>query len=103
WTLPSHVSMMTGETPVVHGVDTDQQGFEGAGVTLAELLQRHGYRTAGFFSVPYLEPTWGFGRGFQSYQATYGPSARRAIERYAATEAATARRKGTREAATPAP
>src|SRR5438046_2065854 len=63
WTLPSHVSMMTGEPPVVHGVDTDEQGFAGAGVTLAEVLQRHGYRTVGLFSGPYLDPAWGFGRG----------------------------------------
>jgi arylsulfatase A-like enzyme len=75
WTLPSHISMMTGQTPVVHGVDTDQQALAGPEPTLAELLGRHGYRTAGVFSGPYLEPMWGFGRGFERYRAAYGPAA----------------------------
>src|SRR5436190_2588055 len=72
WTLPSHVSLLTGEPEVVHGVDTDQQSLDASVPTLAELLKRHGYRTAGVFSGPYLEPHWGFGRGFDRYRAAYG-------------------------------
>ena len=72
WTLPSHVSLLTGEPEVVHGVDTDQQTLDASVPTLAEILKYHGYRTAGVFSGPYLEPHWGFGRGFDRYRAAYG-------------------------------
>ena len=73
WTLPSHVSLMTGEPELVHGVDTDLQALDASTPTLAEILERHGYQTAGVFSGPYLEPQWGFGRGFDRYRAAYGP------------------------------
>ena len=82
WTLPSHLSMMTGQTPVVHSVDTDLQAFGGPQSTLAEVLRRHGYRTAGVFSGPLLEPLWGFGRGFERYRRAYGPDAMRFAERH---------------------
>jgi arylsulfatase A-like enzyme len=95
WTLPSHLSLMTGLTPLIHGVETEVGTLDPATPTMAEILQRHGYRTAGVYSAPYLEPHWGFGRGFDVYQAIYGKevvaasqqaSALRAeIERAAAT------------------
>ncbi len=72
WTLPSHVSLLTGEPEVVHGVDTDRQTLDASVPTLAEIVKRDGYRTAGVFSGPYLEPHWGFGRGFDTYRAAYG-------------------------------
>ena len=83
WTLPSHLSMMTGQTPLVHGVDIDQQAIAGPEPTLAEILQRHGYRTRGVFSGPYLDPTWGFGRGFERYRGVYGTHATTAMVRHA--------------------
>ena len=73
WTLPSHLSMMTGEPPLVHGVEYDTGTLDPATPTLAEILRGAGYRTAGVFSAPYLEPHWGFGRGFDDYRAAYGP------------------------------
>ncbi|HJQ74468.1 MAG TPA: sulfatase [Gaiellaceae bacterium] len=100
WTLPSHVSMMTGQTPLVHGIDTDEQALDGRLPTLADILHGHGYRTAGVFSGPYLESMWGFGRGFDRYRACYGPAATRAVDRLAAleTELARARTAGDRVA-----
>ncbi|HWP66167.1 MAG TPA: sulfatase [Candidatus Limnocylindria bacterium] len=74
WTLPSHVSLLTGMSPLVHGVETDLQTMSGGSPTLAEVLRGAGYRTAGVFSGPYLEEIWGFGRGFERYTAAYGPS-----------------------------
>ena len=88
WTLPSHVSLMTGEPELVHGVDLDGQRFSDRLPTLAGLLAEAGYRTAGFFSGPYLDPIYGFGRGFARYEACYGPDLTRAAER--ARDAATA-------------
>jgi arylsulfatase A-like enzyme len=81
WTLPSHLSMMTGEPPLVHGVDYDTGTLAPAAPMLAEILQRAGYRTAGVFSAPYLEPHWGFGRGFDDYHAAYGPAVTEASAR----------------------
>lgn len=72
WTLPSHVSLMTGLSPVVHGVETDLHAMDPGQPTLAGVLHAHGYQTAGVFSGPYLEPSWGFGAGFDRYTAAYG-------------------------------
>jgi arylsulfatase A-like enzyme len=74
WTLPSHVSLLTGMSPLIHGVETDLQTLSSGSPTLAEVLRGSGYRTAGVFSGPYLENLWGFGRGFDRYSAAYGPS-----------------------------
>ena len=73
WTLPSHFSLFTGEPPLVHGVETEVGTIDPATPTLAEILQRHGYRTGGVYSAPYLEPHWGFARGFDRYAAAYAP------------------------------
>jgi arylsulfatase A-like enzyme len=72
WTLPSHVTLMTGRSPVVHQVETDLSTMRPGETTLAEILRGRGYRTAGVFSGPYLQPHWGFGRGFERYRAAYG-------------------------------
>src|SRR5262249_31981780 len=73
WTLPSHLSLMTGQPPLVHGVETEVGTLDPSLHTLAEVLKRAGYRTAGVYSAPYLEPHWGFGRGFDDYRAEYAP------------------------------
>jgi arylsulfatase A-like enzyme len=74
WTLPSHLSLMTGVPPLVHGVETEVGTLDPSLPTLAEILKRAGYRTAGVYSAPYLEPHWGFGRGFDEYRAEYAPA-----------------------------
>lgn len=71
WTLPSHLSLLTGQPPLVHGVETEVGTLDPATPTMAEILRRHGYRTVGIYSAPYLEPHWGFGRGFDRYDAVY--------------------------------
>jgi len=73
WTLPAHVSLFTGVPAVVHGVDLDAHRLAAGIATLAEVLSRHGYRTAGFYSGPYLGPSFGLDRGFERYAACYGP------------------------------
>jgi arylsulfatase A-like enzyme len=75
WTLPTHVTMLTGLGSLAHGVNE----FVGARmspstVTLAERLQQAGYRTWGVYSGPYLHPVFGFGRGFDSYEGVLGPT-----------------------------
>src|SRR5258708_27438011 len=94
-TTPSHASILTGLTPLRHGI-RDNGGFalpEGV-PTLASLLHQAGYRTAAFVSGFPLDRRFGLGRGFDTYddRLPYGDDPRRAasVERKAdaTTEAA---------------
>ncbi len=67
WTLPSHMSAMTGLTDGAHGVVHDYIKVDPKRTTLAEQFQANGYQTAGFYSGPYLDPKYGFGKGFDFY------------------------------------
>ena len=67
WTLPSHAAMFTGLNDSVHGLVDNGLRLASAHLTLAELLQRRGYHTAGFFGGPYLHPAFGLGQGFDTY------------------------------------
>ena len=68
YTLPSHMSLFTGQVPSVHGV-------QGAGVRrdpersplLAEVLAERGWTTAAFTGGGFVNPEFGFGAGFERY------------------------------------
>jgi arylsulfatase A-like enzyme len=67
WTLPSHASMLTGLLPHQHGVNV-AVGFPPGVLTLGEILQAHGYETAGFNANYYYGLAgWGMGRGLETY------------------------------------
>ncbi len=68
WTLPAHLSMMTGLPDDVHDVVYDLIKLDPRRQTLAQCFHDGGYRTAGFFGGPYLHRTWGFDRGFDIYE-----------------------------------
>ena len=68
WTLPSHASLLTGLDNVAHGVVDAGTRLPEAIETLAESLSQTGIRTTGFFSGPYLHPTFGMGQGFDTYR-----------------------------------
>jgi len=70
WTLPAHISLFTGQDISAHGVSTDGFRLHPAVPTLAELLKAAGYRTAAFCSSPYMNPAFGFDRGFDLYHNT---------------------------------
>jgi arylsulfatase A-like enzyme len=72
WTLPSHISLFTGQSLHAHAVEMDHLRMCASSPVLAEILARENYRTAGFASGPYLDPLWGFGRGFERYEICYG-------------------------------
>jgi arylsulfatase A-like enzyme len=74
WTLPAHMSLLTGQYVESHGVIGDGHALPEEKVTLAEFLASHGYRTAGFVSGPYLHPAYGFAQGFHTYErcVSYG-------------------------------
>ena len=67
-TQPSHASMFTGENPNVHNVrDTGGFALQPSSVTMATILQRHGWDTAGFISATVLTKMFGFNQGFATY------------------------------------
>ena len=87
WTLPAHATLFTGEPELVHGLEQDGQRLPDELATLPERLRDAGYRTAGVYSGPYLDPRFGFGRGFERYRAGYGPELAQAARAAAEGEA----------------
>jgi len=77
WTLPSHASLLTSTSVARHGV-----GRPGRIVlpddlaTLAEAFQQAGFRTLAVTGGGYVDPTFGFRRGFDRFAVEYGPAAR---------------------------
>lgn len=69
WTLPSHMSLMTGLSDRQHGVETDKFQLDPLRSTLAQRFQESGWQTAGYFSGPYLDARYGFDRGFDDYRS----------------------------------
>ena len=79
WTLPAHWALLTGVPDQVHGVVNDRIPLPEGLLTLAEILEGEGYITGGFFSGPYLDPAFGFARGFDVYESCIGADERRGI------------------------
>ena len=68
WTLPSHASMFTGRMPHETSVDWFKP-LDATHPTLAEVLSRHGYATAGFVAnLDYCNSATGLSRGFAHYE-----------------------------------
>lgn len=74
WTTPSHISLMTSLYPSVHKIFS--YPFPGSldpkVVTLAEVLQKQGFRTAGFTEGGYMKGSTGLNHGFDLYPAWPG-------------------------------
>ena len=68
YTLPSHVSMFSGQLASVHGVQEAGFAISAARTPmLAEMLNRRGYVTQAFTGGGYVSPVFGFARGFDGY------------------------------------
>lgn len=67
WTLPSHVSLLTGQNCSAHGIVTNDYRLGDSFVTLAETLQENGYQTAAITEGGNVSSAFGFGQGFESY------------------------------------
>jgi arylsulfatase A-like enzyme len=67
WTLPSHMSIMTSLYPSSHGVKSKEQRLAEDHVTLAELVQKGGYKTAAFADGAFMRKVYGFDKGFDLY------------------------------------
>ncbi|MHC4380222.1 MAG: sulfatase, partial [Planctomycetota bacterium] len=67
WTLPSHMTLLTGMSPMEHGVRSRKYSLDKGIDLVSNVFQGAGYHTGGFFTAPFLHPAWGFGRGFDVY------------------------------------
>ncbi|MHC4707953.1 MAG: sulfatase-like hydrolase/transferase [Planctomycetota bacterium] len=67
-TLPAHSSMLTGTTPLYHGVHENvDYRLEKFNLTLAELLRQKGYTTNAIISSFVLDSQFGLNQGFDTY------------------------------------
>lgn len=76
WTVPSHMSMFTGQYTRTHGIDGWRKGLSQKTQTLASALEAEGFATAAFVNVTLLNPQRSFDRGFQDFM--YEPPAKSA-------------------------
>jgi arylsulfatase A-like enzyme/Flp pilus assembly protein TadD len=72
-TLASHVNILTGTTPLYHGI-SDNAGYklEDRFLTIAELLKKKDYSTGAFVGAFPLDSRFGLDQGFDVYDDSYG-------------------------------
>ncbi len=77
WTVPSHASMFTGLYPSGHGAHHEHLYLDETHMTLAEILQRHGWTTVALAANPWISKSTGLTQGFASeepvWMASTGP------------------------------
>lgn len=73
-TAPSHMTLLSGVLPAVHGVDHRRAAVPSPNVPLlAQALSERGYRTAAFADGGYVSEEFGFARGFDQFTSIYEP------------------------------
>jgi arylsulfatase A-like enzyme/Flp pilus assembly protein TadD len=74
-TLPSHVNILTGITPLYHGVhDNGMFRLEDEFLSLSEILKSRGYTTGAFVGAYPLDSRFGLDQGFDVYDDDYSAS-----------------------------
>lgn len=68
WTLPSHITMLTGVGAVEHGVNEPAKRRPPDLETVTERLRRAGYTTAAITGGGWLHPRYGFSQGFGRFR-----------------------------------
>ncbi|HEX6881796.1 MAG TPA: sulfatase [Planctomycetota bacterium] len=68
WTLPSHVTLLSGLHPLTHGVRRPEEAPGDEVALLAELLGESHYSFA-LTDGGWISEAWGFARGFDSFHA----------------------------------
>jgi len=74
WTLPSHISFLSGFDALHHGSNYDRPAPDGM-TFLAEYLHQKGYLTAAITGGAYLNPKFGLDQGFDEYRSWTGVKA----------------------------
>ncbi|MCX6567257.1 MAG: sulfatase [Candidatus Aminicenantes bacterium] len=73
WTLPAHVSMLTGLNCVRHRVYTENDRMDPRTTTLAEIMRERGYATRAIVaSGGFISARFGFSKGFEEYRMDTG-------------------------------
>ena len=72
WTTPSHAALFTGQYPSKNGVDGTNIHLHPDNFTMAEVLGKNGYQTAGFINNVYIRKQTGLAQGFQEYEEFWG-------------------------------
>lgn len=67
YTLASFASLFTSKYPVFSNVMAPGDAIDPRDITLAQLFQSHGYRTAAFVRNPFLSRAGGYDKGFDVY------------------------------------
>ena len=75
YTLPSHMSILTGLYPRAHDVRFITDSLADSHVTIAEALHAAGYKTAAFTDDGFVNSTFGFNQGFDFYDDIPNPGA----------------------------
>jgi arylsulfatase A-like enzyme len=68
WTLPSHVSLLTGLYPTRHGVRTTDRRLADAIPSLATLLAQQGFETGAIVNGVIMRRQFGLAQGFGTYE-----------------------------------
>ncbi|MCX5792953.1 MAG: sulfatase-like hydrolase/transferase [Elusimicrobia bacterium] len=69
YTLPSTISIFTGQHALTHGVPLKTMKLQPSVTTLAEVLQQHGYQTAAFTGSMHSASPLGLDQGFGTYNS----------------------------------
>lgn len=77
-TGPAHASLLTSLYPTQLSVRRNGEILPAEATTLAEILADSGYDTAAFVSAWVMNPRYGFGQGFKTYDYLEGATERRA-------------------------
>jgi arylsulfatase A-like enzyme len=67
WTLPAHASLFTGLYPDRHGATHQKLRISEGIHTLADSLAAAGFETVAFTNGGFVDPSFGFGKGFEYY------------------------------------
>jgi tetratricopeptide (TPR) repeat protein len=70
-TLPSHTSLFTSTYPFENQIEENAERVPPGRVTLASVLQSHGYKTAAFIGSVFLESEMGLDQGFDVYDSPF--------------------------------
>lgn len=68
WTLPSHVSLFTGQYTTAHGAHGGHTYLDGHHRTLPEAFQSAGYETVAVSNNCWITGEFGFDRGFETFR-----------------------------------